>query len=96
MYNKEWKRAVTIIRKVAPVDIKVDIRRYPCKKYDGSTRFNGSKAYVRINSKATIGMQVDTLLHEWAHVLMFNEAFTHGPTWGQFHASLYSATEGLL
>jgi len=74
---------------------RVAVIRRPCKKFEGSTRLNSIGDYtIYVNSDLEWSGQVDTLIHEWAHVLAIEEAFEHGDSWGLKFAEVYrSITE---
>jgi len=46
---------------------------------------------IYVDSLGDPQSQVDTLLHEWAHVLAIEEAYEHRGRWSAFHGEIYDA-----
>ena len=78
MKTREWRALIRKLRERFPVQGQVTVRRYPTKKDCGLTTFDGSGYRVRVNSDQPDGGQVDTLLHESAHVRAIEQAYRHG------------------
>jgi hypothetical protein len=92
MNTKEWRKLIGMLRKTFPVNGKVIVRRYPMKKTCGITRFNGSGEYrIGVGSNQPRVGQMDTLIHEWAHVLAIQQAYTHDGPWGVLFAEVYDS-----
>lgn len=94
MRTQQWRALLKHLRCTFPVDGIVHVRRYPSKNYQGSTRFDGRCYYVRIDSKQDYCSQVDSLLHEWAHVCLIEQAYKHEGAWGAMYAKIYSDNRG--
>ena len=73
------------------------MKSVPMEKTHGWTAFPdgcGPREFdIRINRKQCFALKVDTLIHEWAHVLTwFGEAFQreeHSAEWGLAYARIY-------
>jgi hypothetical protein len=48
---------------------------------------------VCIDSKLTIARQIDTLVHEWGHVVEYDKIGMHGKEWGIGTSRAYEAWE---
>lgn len=60
----------------------------------GDTSRRGKLFEIRISKAMSFQERIDTLLHEWAHMLAWNSPNPnedHGPEWGVAHARLYTA-----
>jgi len=88
MKTKEWRALIGKLRKNFPIENKIEIRRYPCKKHAGTTTFDGNKYRIRINSNQSISEQTDTLVHEFAHVLAIDAAYSHEWSWKMMYYGL--------
>lgn len=93
MTNRQFRWTVAWLRKHFPVSAPVVIKRYPAKKNHGITRFDGKKFYIRIDSKQESAGQLDTLLHEYAHVVAIDEAYSHKDPWARIYGAIYNAFE---
>jgi hypothetical protein len=91
MNTHDWRALIRKLRKHFPTDGKVVVCRRPTKLDCGVTTFNGNDYRIRVNSNQPKTGQVDTLLHEWAHVLAIDQAYRHEGPWGIIFAELYSA-----
>lgn len=86
-----WRTLIRNLRKHFPVQGKVTVVRRPVKSDCGLTTFNGNDYRVRINSNQEDQGQIDTLLHEWAHVRAIEEAYGHRGRWATLHGEIYDA-----
>jgi hypothetical protein len=94
--TKVWRKRLRVLRRRFPVAGKVKVIRRPCKRESGATVTDGCGNYtIRISSDQDWQSQIDALLHEWAHMLAIEEAYSHRPPgrWGEIYAEIYSATE---
>jgi hypothetical protein len=78
-----------------PIEGRVKVRRHPIKKDCGSTNFDGTDYVIAIDSEQEWGGQVDSLLHEWAHVLAIEASYRHSDEWGVIYARLYNTIDDL-
>jgi len=88
MKTKEWRALIKQLRREFPVDSPVEVRRCSCNNYSGITRFNGKKYYIRINSNQQNRDLIDTLIHEWSHVLTIESAYHHDLHWRMVYYGL--------
>lgn len=91
MNIKEWRALIRKLRKRFPVGCPVKVIRRAVKCDCGLTVFDGRRFRVRINALLDIQGQVDTLLHEWAHLLAIEEAYEHYGRWAEMHGKIYDA-----
>jgi len=91
MHLKEWRKLLRSLRKNFPVDGWVNVRRVRMARDCGVTRLNGVDYCIRINSRQPYQGQVDTLLHEWAHVVAIDRAFQHDRMWGELYSEIYES-----
>jgi len=88
-----WKRAVEWLRLGFSPDIPVKVRRVRLKELCGNCQYEESHFIIRVNKSDPFRVQLDTLIHEWAHTLSW---FTpgvddHSGEWGLAYARIYSA-----
>ena len=91
MNNSEWRALVGALRKRFPVEQPVVVRRCQSKNNNGMTRFDGRTFRVRIASNQPRDSLIDSLLHEWAHVRMIDNAYRHDGQWGVVYAEIYNS-----
>jgi len=92
MTIQEWRSATRQLRKLFPVSIPVNIRRFHSKRdFPAVTRFDGKVCLVRINSTQTDSEQVSSLLHEWAHIVVLDMFWSHGEIWGTTYAKIWDS-----
>jgi len=91
MNTTEWRALIHNLRKRFPVSGTVTVRRYPSKRLCGATTFDGRNYCIRVDSKQPRIGQIDTLLHEWAHVYAIEQAYTHGGPWASIFGEIYTA-----
>jgi len=104
---REWARW---LRKVAPPPRPVKIRRVPRSRLEGAagwTYAGRRKSYfvIELADNLSFGEIQDALIHEWAHVLTWNDAVAglstdHDEVWSARHGQIYRAfhvieTEGV-
>lgn len=73
-----------------PVDVVVRFKR--SSRYHGQAWYEGGVGYILLDSSRCAVCVEDTLVHEWAH-LMVPKA-NHGPSWGAAFARAYTASLG--
>jgi uncharacterized protein (DUF2344 family) len=93
MRDTEWRELIRKLRKSLPIDTPVSIRRVKLKADAGLTIFDGAKYVIKIASNQSFGVQIDSLLHEWAHALAMEEAYRHKANWGIHYAKVYESWE---
>jgi hypothetical protein len=59
------------------------------KKLCGQVTFNGTDYTITISSTLDSQAQIETLMHEWAHVLAIEEAYGHGKPWSEMYSHVY-------
>ena len=88
-----------LLKKKFPVDAPVTLysrRTAICDKkrnlrYNGWCSFNGKRYFITVNKEDDSPTQVDTLLHEWAHLVAGWEerGREHSRKWGRAYADIY-------
>lgn len=91
MTTKEWKALIKQLKTRFPVSMPVEVRRCPAKRNAGITSFDGDTYRIRIDSTQDVDGQVDSLLHEWAHMLAIDLSYQHKGMWGVLYAQLHEA-----
>jgi hypothetical protein len=59
------------------------------KKLCGQVTFDGTDYMITISSRLDSQAQIETLMHEWAHVLAIEEAYEHGESWSSMYSHVY-------
>lgn len=63
----------------------------------GTLAYDGRGYRIHVKVKDPLNSQVDTLLHEWAHVVSIERTYNHGEDWGKAYAEIFRAfDEGKL
>ena len=91
MNTRELRALVRKLRKRFPVPGKITVRRYPAKRNSGVTTYDGRVFRIYIDSSGDKSSQVETLLHEWAHIRAIDEAYRHGRAWGRHYAEIHES-----
>ena len=104
-FAKRFYQILRRIREHASPDIPVSVktvsagelkRHHGCDVW-GDARIGDGKATIRINRKQSTDSAIDTLIHEWAHVIDQsanpNIRDLHRDSWGVAYASVYRAAE---
>lgn len=95
----KWRKTLNWLRGTYPANYPVGVERKPRtrkrKELCGYCEFDESRGgyYVFVDRRQVWALQIDTLLHEWAHALTWhgNDDDDHGPEWGLAYAMLYRA-----
>lgn len=105
-HEYKWKRtvewlklqfpAVSPVHNPASCPIHVHRRRLRAKmKLAGDTDLRGNKFYIRVNRLLSFQDQMETLLHEWAHAVVWFVVYPsgedHHDEWGVAYARIYRA-----
>jgi len=88
-----FRSFAAFLKKKAPAKRKVTIRRVTMKD-DGSTSLSDNgRITVCVNASLPVHRQLDTLVHEWGHVLEYDKTGLHGREWGIGCSKAYEAWE---
>lgn len=93
----KWRRLLRWLRNTYPANypVRVERRRRSTKEKElcGYCVFRTNQFFVFVDRRQDWALQVDTLIHEWAHALTWhgNDDDDHGPEWGLAYAMLYRA-----
>ena len=93
MNNKKWRALVRAMKKSLPVEGSVTVRRRPMKAHCGKVTFDGRDYLILVDPIQDDRGQVDSLIHEYAHVLAIEAAYGHGESFGVAYAKTYCAAE---
>jgi len=88
--DSKWRKTLAWVRREFPVGKPVRIRQVKSDKLQGWVEYANGRFDVRIR-KQCLSLRLDTLLHEWAHLLTWfgNDDDQHGSEWGLMYAKLY-------
>lgn len=89
MKLSEFRATLKLLRKQCPTSCAVRVVRRPMKRYAGLTSFNGRSYLIVLSSTQDRAGQIDSLIHEWAHILAIEQAFRHEGPWGKLYAHVY-------
>ena len=88
----DWAALLAHLRRTFPLRRPLTVRRIPLKKNAGTTSLSdGDRLTICINTRKTWEVQIDTLLHEYAHAMELDRWGDHSDRWGKYHAGLYRA-----
>ena len=94
---QKWRMLQAWLKRNFPPEFTVTMKSVPIKKLHGWTALPdgcGPRSFdIRINRKQCFDLRVETLIHEWAHVLTWFGAETHlddhSAEWGIAYARIY-------
>lgn len=93
--EQKWLRTICWLRRNFPPPKPTYVRSL-CMKGQGlcgETEFFRGYFYINVNKAHTYRLKIDTLLHEYAHVLTWfgaeSDIEDHGAEWGITYAKLY-------
>jgi hypothetical protein len=90
--RSRWSKTVLWLHKSFPARGRVSVRSVPLQKLCGYCRLSDDRFLIRIDAKAPYRVKLDTILHEWAHVITWFGSDTeedHGGEWGLAYAKIY-------
>jgi hypothetical protein len=90
--TQKWLRTIAWLRRNFPPVSAAYIKSVPMKKHHGYTELEVGYFQIKINCKQSFSLRIDTLIHEWAHVLTWFGAETHedhSTEWGLAYAKIY-------
>lgn len=87
---KEFRKVVNIFKRKFP-EYKVSVRRVPLSYGTyGDCLCMGKHFRIRIKNTLSEDMAIDTFVHEFAHVLAWEEpGDRHGAAWGKAYSRCY-------
>ncbi len=92
--EQKWRRRLRWIRDKFPPPrpVRVVLRK-GLDEQGWTCLTKGNKFVVEVGSNLPYWAKVDTLMHEWAHVLTWlgNDSRHHGEEWGLNYARIYQA-----
>ena len=96
LIDQKWRKLTGRLRREFPCRRRIEVRRVSGKNLrglHGECLYQNGRFLIRINKNQSFALAVDSLLHEWAHVLTFhgNDTDDHGEEWGLAYARLYRA-----
>ncbi len=92
--KKKWLLTILWLRRNFPPPYPTRVRSVKMKDYGDTTLSKGMRDFrIRISKNRSYAAKIDTLLHEWAHVLSWfgaeSEIEDHSAEWGVTYARLY-------
>lgn len=93
-YHGRFRSLLATLREKCPTRKQVIVRRVKMRSCQGRTTLTGpSKIIITIDRSLTSDMQLETLVHEWAHALEFDRYHDHGRPWAAAYVRAYAAYE---
>jgi len=92
--TQKWRRTLTWLRRNFPAPLPIIVRSVPILKWQGEAQCHSGRQFViKIDRKQSFDLRIDTIIHEWAHVLTWFGAETniedHSAEWGIAYAKIY-------
>ncbi len=91
--RQKWLRTIAWLRRNFPARAKVYVRSVRNYEYQGEALFRDNLFTIWIRGEQSLNLRMDTLIHEWAHVLTWFGAETHqedhSAEWGIAYAKIY-------
>lgn len=91
--KQKWLRTIAWLRRNFQIDCMVYVKSTPLKKMHGYTQCEIRYYQIVVNRKQSFALRVDTLIHEWAHVISGFEREIHNndhnAEWGLAYARIY-------
>ena len=91
--KQKWLRTIAWLRRNFPAEGEVCMESRRLKEGHGYTNHKYGIFYVKIHGNQSLALRVETLIHEWAHVLSWFGAETHlddhSAEWGLAYARIY-------
>ena len=84
-----WSEYCDFLKSVAPTKNRVVIRRAHLLDHGSTAQSENGTIYVTIRKRDSLSVQIDTLTHEWAHVLEMDGWDPHGRVWLDHYGRLY-------
>lgn len=94
--HEHWRKTIRFLRQTYKTSIPVSIRRVKRQKDAGATFFDGYTLTIKIRTEQSWEGQIDSLLHEYAHVCAIDEACRHEGRWGEFFGKIYQGWENCV
>lgn len=91
--KQKLEKTIKWLRKTFPGDAPVYTRKKIIKKACGTCNRLTNYFLILINPKFPYYIKMDTILHEWAHVLSWDtcKCEDHSDEWGRAYARIYRA-----
>lgn len=89
----KWRKTLYWLRRNFPIEHGVKVRRTICPKFGETFEYSNSRTlWIYIDNKTDFDVQMDTLLHEWAHCVIWDipSIYEHSPEWGVTYAKIYN------
>jgi len=91
--GQKWLRIIAWLRRNFPASSPVYVQSIPMKGMHGCTTSEAEYFQISIHRNQSIALRIETLIHEWAHVLSWFGAETHlddhSAEWGLAYARIY-------
>lgn len=90
-YNN-YMELVKYLKSRLPLSHPIKVKRVNIRKdYDGDCQFKQGIFIIRIQKTLTENSAIDTVIHEFSHVLSWHkEENIHGPIWGKAYSKVYN------
>lgn len=87
-----YPKVIRFLKKTCPTLYPVSVRRLRMSdSFDGNCQFKGDSFLIRINRTLPEHEAIETLLHEWAHVIAWDRCpdDEHCDEWGKAYSRIY-------
>jgi|LakMenE01Jun11ns_1017448.scaffolds.fasta_scaffold9901226_3 Zn-dependent peptidase ImmA (M78 family) len=94
MFVQTYRKLICFLKKSYPQTYPVSVRRLKLTEdYDGFCQFKGTHFLISINRKLPEHEAIETLLHEYAHVIAWDKCKfdDHCNDWGVAYSRIYRA-----
>lgn len=94
MFVKTYRKLICFLKRSYPQSYPVSVRRVRlAESYDGCCQFKGRYFLISVNCKLPEHEAIETLLHEYAHVIAWDKCRNddHCDEWGKAYSRLYRA-----
>ena len=89
----KWQDFCAFLREKAPVKSRVVVRRVDMQDHGCTSCSGNGTITVTIRKQDTLNTQIETLTHEWGHVLELDTWKGHGEVWAKGYSKAYQAWE---
>lgn len=95
--DKDWRKVILWLRRTFPLHGYVSVRTTNLPEgIDGETRCEDKDKRIQIRiAPRMLQIKIDTLLHEWAHALIWyiddSNMIDHSEVWGWAYSKIYDS-----
>jgi len=86
---QQFYDAVDFLKENIPAPHPVCVQRLSMKEDHGRCYYKKKRFIIIVNKNLSLEMSIETLLHEWAHTLAWDDHKEHGFKWGRAFSRVY-------